>query len=813
MRSITLGPSAERGVDRALGGQVIDDPADSFSDGGSSSEFGSGSVSGFDNSSDAARELQQALAAVAAQLADVSARVDQFVRTGSLAGAGSTDLVGSTAAAISAAPALLTSPPPSAPVEPSPAPPALLVSAPAARRPEPFVSAPGAPPFVSSPGAPPFVSSPGSPPFVTPMGAIPEGNAWQTVLPSGAVLRGAQTVPAPGATVPVTTSWADTAGLKVLGWVGGGVTVLGMVMLLVVAIQQGLLSPSARVLIGAVIGLLLLAGGGLLRRKESQTTLAVTLVCTGLAVLYLTTVGAVRLADLVGPAVGHGTSIFIVVIAVSIAITWREPWLAGVSFAASAVLAPVVGGGFDVSVYIFETLMVAGGAASLLLGVGMVAWICAASAAALMVLIGMASEVMLPAQLLVVIIMTALTWALFVWRWADGKAPVDPGPFAVRPRSFDPAQIARDYSDFDAHTAQVGAAQADRVNASISLAIAAGILVIALAVTRPAGLHEAGIGVIAAIFAALFAVFAWASARIPQLARLSLKIAAWFASVGCAAVALLRLLDGDVRSISWMVLAVIVLLAVGAERIMSLLAPALAAALLAILVAGPALSPEALFIWPSQGLINGDGLLLRGWSVVLPAGFCVLAVCAASWWAVSRCSTARLSAVRADIRNGTAAGFSYGYPVDDAAAAESRHTTTMSWALVGCSAVACYGLLAITMVLAYAISPTRTGYQAGQIAVTAFVTVVALVLLWQGFRRIVLRLGGLGIAAVAVGKLLLFDTQTLESLPRAVTVIGVGVLLLLAAVAYVMTLSRMNGGDAAAPASPVPEGAVPMPRR
>jgi len=587
-------------------------------------------------------------------------------------------------------------------------------------------------------------------------------------------------------------SWADTSGLKVLGWVGGGVTVLGIVMLLVVAIQQGLLSPLVRVCMGAVIGLLLVGGGSLLRRKENQTALAVTLACTGLAALYLTTIGAVRLADLVPPVVGHGASTVIVVIGVCLALAWREPWLAGLSFAASALLAPVVGGGFDAGVYVFEALVVAGGAACLLLQVGLVAWACASAAAGLVVFVGLALDDVRPGALLAILAMVLLTWTLFLGRWSAGRAPVDPGPFPLRPRSTDPVQIARDYADFHAHTARVDAARADAVTATISLAVSAALLVMALAVARPIGVHEIGIGLIAAVLALLFAGLAWASGHIPALSRISLRVTAWSAAIACAAVALLRLLSGDARSISWLVLGIIVLAAVGAERLMFLLVPAVAIAGFAVLAAWPALSPSALFRWPSEGLLDSSGLLPRGWTVVLPAGICVIVLCAAGWWAVSRCSGARLAESRSELRAAATAGLSHGYPQDEAAAAQSRHTTITGWALVICSAVACYGLIAVTMVLTYSISPTHAGYQAGQIVVTIVVTLVALVLLWQGFRRVVLRLGGLGIAAVAVAKLLLFDTRTLEALPRAMTTIGVGVLLLLAAVAYVVTLSRLN---------------------
>jgi uncharacterized membrane protein len=604
-------------------------------------------------------------------------------------------------------------------------------------------------------------------------------------------------------------SWADTSGLKVLGWVGGGITVLGIVMLLVVAIQHGLLSPAVRVLVGTVIGLLLVGGSGLLRRREHQTALAVTLACTGLAVLYLATIGAVRLAELAPPVVGHGASAVIVVMGVCLALTWREPWLAGISFAASALLAPIVGDGFGPGVFVFEALMVAGGAACLLLRLGLVAWSCASAAAGFVTLVGMAGGDVRPAQLLVVIFMVLLTWALFVSRWAVGGAPMDPGPFPIRPRSYDPVQIARDYADFHAHTARVASARRDATAATISLAISAAILVVALGVARPVGVYEAGIGIVAALCAVLFACLAWAAGHIPSLEHLSLRVTAWSAAIACAAVALLRLLNGDARSISWLVLGIIVLAAVGTERLMFLLAPALAVAGFAVLAAWPALSPSALFPWPADGLLGEAGLLPRGWTVVLPAGVCVVVLCAAAGWAIARCSAARLTGVRSALQADAATGLSHGYPADEVAAAQAMHTAVMGWALVICSAVACYGLIAVTMVLAYAVAPTRVGYQAGQIIVTVFVTLVALVLLWQGFRRVVLRIGGLGIAAVAVAKLLLFDTRTLESLPRAMTTIGVGVLLLLAAVAYVIALSRVNG--AAASDSSRPDAALGAP--
>lgn len=731
-------------------------------------------------------ELRRTLAALTAQLAEVSAAVERLAAQGPAAqpAAFVTPPAGSVLASPSGGPAESFAG-------------GLFMTEPAA------VPRSGGPvgPFAGAWPAPPGAVLPG----VAVSGAVSPG-----VAVPGAVLPGAGVAPAglPAMAQPEQPrSWADTAGLKILGWVGGGVTVLGIVMLLVVAAQQGLIGPLARVFIGAVLGAMLIAGGYLLHRKQGQRALAATIVCTGIAVEYLSAIGAVRLAELVPPIVGHGASILIVAVAVAIAVSWREPWLAGVSFAASGLLAPLVGGGYPLGIYLFELVMVGGGAACLLLGLGLYAWGGAGLAAAFTVLVGLAAEPVTAADLWSVLMMAAISWALFIGRWVTGRAPVDPGPFPIRPRSADPAQIARDYADFHAHQRARDAARIDHATAITSLAIGTALAAIALAVLEPAGQRSIPAGITAVVLAAVTGLLAVTAGRHEALDRPSVRVVTWIAMMLFAGVALLRLLEGDIRSVSWVVLATVVLVVIAAERMIWLLVPGLIAGALALLAAGPALDPEDLFLWPPYGLIGQDGLLTRGWAVVLPAGLCVLALSLAAWWATSRVTAARLDAVRSTLAQRAQTGYEYGWPADDAAHAERHRTAIMGWTLVGCATVACYGLLAVTMVLAYAISPTSAGYQAGQIVVTVLVTVIALGLLWQGFRRLIVRIGGLGLAAVAVGKLLLFDTRTLEDLPRAITVIGVGVLLLIGAVMYVVTLSRLHSAtvDGAPPPSPPEE--------
>ena len=53
----------------------------------------------------------------------------------------------------------------------------------------------------------------------------------------------------------------EGAGSKVLAWVGGSVTLLGIVLLMVLAVQRGWLGPEPRVFVGGGLGLALIGGG------------------------------------------------------------------------------------------------------------------------------------------------------------------------------------------------------------------------------------------------------------------------------------------------------------------------------------------------------------------------------------------------------------------------------------------------------------------------------------------------------------------------------------------------------------------------
>ena len=84
-------------------------------------------------------------------------------------------------------------------------------------------------------------------------------------------------------------------------------------------------------------------------------------------------------------------------------------------------------------------------------------------------------------------------------------------------------------------------------------------------------------------------------------------------------------------------------------------------------------------------------------------------------------------------------------------------------------------------------------FQRGQTGVSALWAVVGLALLsiglWRDWRNV--RIGGLVLFGIALVKLFLYDLSTLSAMSRALSFLGVGLILLFAAFLY----QRVSGGD------------------
>ncbi|MFS8100437.1 DUF2339 domain-containing protein [Lentzea alba] len=140
----------------------------------------------------------------------------------------------------------------------------------------------------------------------------------------------------------------DGAGSKLLAWVGGAITVLGFVLLLILAIQRGWLGPMPRVIGGAVFSGALVGIGMWLHRNPAGRTGAFALAATGFAGLYLDVIAATSLYEYLPPGVGLVVGLGVAAAGVVLALRWDSQTLAVGVVAACAICSPILTEGFTV---------------------------------------------------------------------------------------------------------------------------------------------------------------------------------------------------------------------------------------------------------------------------------------------------------------------------------------------------------------------------------------------------------------------------------------------------------------------------------
>jgi uncharacterized membrane protein len=149
----------------------------------------------------------------------------------------------------------------------------------------------------------------------------------------------------------------EGAGARVLAWVGGAVTLLGVVLLLVLAVQRGWLGPLPRVLVGAAFGTALIGAGAWLHRKPAARTGAFALAATGIATLYLDAVAATSLYDFLPVLAGLCAGLVIAVGGLLLAVKWDSSLLAGAVVVGCGVCAPLITGGFTPELVTFLLML------------------------------------------------------------------------------------------------------------------------------------------------------------------------------------------------------------------------------------------------------------------------------------------------------------------------------------------------------------------------------------------------------------------------------------------------------------------------
>jgi uncharacterized membrane protein len=154
---------------------------------------------------------------------------------------------------------------------------------------------------------------------------------------------------------------------KLLAAAGVAVTLIGVVFLLVLAAQAGMLRPEARVAAGAALAGGLGAAGWWLYSRPGGRVGAVSLMATGIAAAYMDVIAATAIYGWVAPPVGLVIAAMIAGGGLAVARRWNSEQLGLLVLVPLLVLAPVVVG--DVTL-LLVAFMLALSAASLPVQIG-----------------------------------------------------------------------------------------------------------------------------------------------------------------------------------------------------------------------------------------------------------------------------------------------------------------------------------------------------------------------------------------------------------------------------------------------------------
>jgi uncharacterized membrane protein len=129
---------------------------------------------------------------------------------------------------------------------------------------------------------------------------------------------------------------------RVLAVAGVGVTLVGVLMLLVLAAQAGFFGPVARVVAGAGLSVVLVGLGWRVFGRPGGRVGGIALVATGIAGLYLDVVAVTGYYRWIPGVVGLAAALAVALIGVGIAVRWQSQPLAVGVVVGAAVLSPAL---------------------------------------------------------------------------------------------------------------------------------------------------------------------------------------------------------------------------------------------------------------------------------------------------------------------------------------------------------------------------------------------------------------------------------------------------------------------------------------
>ncbi|PVZ03411.1 DUF2339 domain-containing protein [Actinomycetospora cinnamomea] len=580
-------------------------------------------------------------------------------------------------------------------------------------------SLPSAP--VPVPPAPPRGAWPSPGPWAPPPGPVPP---WAGPAPAAAP-------PAPRPERRPRVAWSPA---RLLAVTGAATTVLGVVMLLVLAANRGWFGPEARVIGGAVLGLVLVAVGARVRRGaggEAAPTAAVALVATGVATLFLAVAAAVSLYGFLPLAVAVPLALLVTAGGLALADRWRHRGLAVGVLVASGLAAPLVVGGFTPTlVALLAGAQVAAVPVSrrrdwpLVAAVGAAAATVGALGAAIRLLIGAPAEDLATAAAVLAVLVLGAVAAVVVG--APGRAT----PAALLGAPVLP------------------------------------VLVTCLGLPRLAGALVAGVVAVALLLAVVVLDRAAAPAGHRGLAVVA-------GAAGTAA------------------LLVATVIAVGGGPVAL---PLLAEAALLGLVAVVTRRPGPLVAGGALALVGGAIALGRDAPVDLVADFPArpFVVTAPGGTATAGAVGELAAAVATSLVLTAVAAVGL---VALARLGALRDRTRAAVLVSALGVVGLYGATGAVVAASLLVSPTRGAFLVGHVLVTVSWTAVALVLLARGLQASLPRILGGVLVVAAVIKLVTFDLTALDGLARVAAFLGAGLVLLAAGTRYAKAVTASGEAD------------------
>ncbi|WP_433781063.1 DUF2339 domain-containing protein [Actinomycetospora sp. CA-101289] len=529
---------------------------------------------------------------------------------------------------------------------------------------------------------------------------------------------------------------------RLLAVTGAAITVLGVVLLLVLAAGRGWFSPEARVAGGAALGLALAYAGARVRRgvggKDGDTPVAaVALVATGVATVFLAVAAAVSLYDLVPVAVAVPLALLVTAGGLALADRWRHRGLAVSVLVASGLAAPLVVGGLTATlVALLVGAQIAAAAVAWRRAWPLVAAVATAAAtigafgAAVRLLAGAPSDDRATAAAALAVLVVGAVSALLVG--APGRAT----PAALLGAPVLP------------------------------------VLLVCIGLPRLPGALVAGLVAVAL----LLAVVALDRAAAPTGHR-ALAVVAGAAGTAALFVATVIAVGGGPVSLPLLAeAAVLGLVAVVARRPGPLVAGGVLALVGGLVALGKDAPADLLADFPvSPFVVTAPGGTATSGSLGDLAGALATSLVLVAVAGIGLLALARLGALR------------------------DRTRAAVLVSVLG--VVGLYGATGTVVSASLLISPTRDAFLVGHVLVTVSWTAVALVLLARGLQASLPRILGGVLVVAAVIKLVTFDLTALDGLARVAAFLGAGLVLLAAGSRYAKAVAASGEADATTAAS------------